>query len=135
MVGRLKKTKENMAKACTLVKDAAQKGARLVLFPEGCLNGNSFTQEKQDYMNADPSEFRMLQEMADRYNITVCIGFTAPLADKFNNAFAIIRPENGILFQFKCARSNQEPEFLASYEDEKRTIFEVDGVRTVIVIC
>lgn len=135
MVGRLKSPVENMTLACALSKKAASKGASLVLFPEGCLNGNAFSREKQDFLNADPREFSVLQEIADRSNMTVCIGFTAPLKDKFNNAFAIIRPEKELLFQFKCARSDGEPEFLAVYGDEKRIVFEVDGVRTVISIC
>jgi len=135
MAGLLNSPKKNMAKACKLSAVAAEKGASLVLFPEGCLNGNAFTRSRQDSIPADPASFAKLQKISDKTGITICIGFTAPLEDKFNNAFAIIRPDRKILFQYKCARSSQEPEFLSAFKDAKRTVFEVDGVRTVISIC
>ncbi len=135
MVGRLNNIKENMTTACSLCKKAARKGAKLILFPEGSINGNAFAIEHQDFLPTDPLEFSIFQDIADSCDITVCIGFTTPLADKLNNAFAIIRPEKEILFQYKCARTGQEPEFLAPYNDATRAVFEVNGVRIVIVIC
>ncbi len=135
IVGKLGSTRENMAVACRVSRKAAKSGARLILFSEGALNGNALTIEKQDFLPAEPESFISLQNVADETGIVICIGFTAPLEDKLNNAFAILRPHEKILFQYKCARMNLEPTFLTAYSNAARIVFDVDDVRIVICIC
>ena len=116
-------------------EEAAAAGARLVLFPEGCLNGNAMRREQQDSMLLEPAAFASLQATANKDDIVICVGFTVPVSDKMNNAFAIIQPAKPLLIQYKCWRSRLEPEFLMAWPDATRTVFEVDGVRCVISIC
>jgi len=135
IVGNLGATSENVATACRVSHEAAQGGAKLILFPEGMLNGNALTREKQVFFPAEPEFFTSLQNVSDEMDIAICIGFTTPIEDKLNNAFAIIRPRKKLVFQYKCARTNTEPNFLKAYPNETRTLFNVDGVRIVICIC
>ena len=64
IVGKLGATSENMATACRISHEAAQGGAKLILFPEGALNGNALTREKQDFLQAHtkPQQRRRQQE-------------------------------------------------------------------------
>ena len=133
--GRLCDTDNNIADACRFCIEAGKKGAQLILFPEGSLNGNALKRDAQDFMLASEESFIAFQKISDQYNLTICIGFTTSLDDKLNNPFAIIQPNIVLKFQYKCARTSLEPEFLEAYSDDTRVIFEVDNVRIVIVIC
>jgi len=135
IVGKLGATSENMATACRVSRAAAQGGAKLILFPEGALNGNALTREKQDFLLAEPESFTSMQNVSDETGITICIGFTAPLEDKLNNAFVIIRPQEKLIFQYKCAKSNMEPDFLMAYPNATRMSFDINGTRIVLCIC
>jgi predicted amidohydrolase len=135
MVGKLDSTQENMAEACRLAEEAGKKKARLVLFPEGILTGNAFRVDKQAVMPAEPGRFAALQQIADKYDMTISIGFALPFGDKINMAQAIIRPGLAMLFQHKAAKAETEPGFLAPWPDPRREVFEVDGFKVVTMIC
>ena len=135
IAGKLGETRDNLQIASRVSRNAARDGARLIVFAEGFLSGNAFLREKQDFLPAEIESFELLQDVSDKENITICIGFTAPLKGGFNNAFAIIQPNKEVVIQYKCTRSPMEPEFLVVYDDVSRKEFDVDGINVVISIC
>ena len=134
--GRLNATAENAAEVCRLSTEAADQGAKLILFPEGCVNGNSLAgAEQQARMPADEKAFSDLSHTARERGIAICAGFTTPFGEYLNNAFVIALSNGRVLFQYKAARSKTEPPFLGAWPDVARTVFEVDGVRIILSIC
>ncbi|MBI3987888.1 MAG: carbon-nitrogen hydrolase family protein [Lentisphaerae bacterium] len=138
ITGHLKDMNANVEDACRLSTEAAEQGARLIQFPEGCLTGNALTDPShQPTLNLDERErpFVRLKEVAARHGIAICAGFTTRWGRKFNVVHAVIQPKGPVLFQRKAARASTEPVFLAPWPDLTRHFFEVDGVRCVNVIC
>lgn len=135
-VSVLNNTESNMAQVCRLSAEAAAQGAKLILLPEGCLTGNALSSpSKQATLPVDPAAFEPLRRVAMDGGITICAGFATPYEDKFNVVHAIVQPDGNVLFQRKATRASTEPTFLAPWPDATREVFEVDGVRTVMVIC
>lgn len=135
MCGLLRDLDTNMATACSLSENAADQGARVIILPEGCLTGNAFAREHQPVLTAEPATFGRLREIATRRNITICAGFAIECEDKVNIVYAIVAPAGSVLFQHKATRTSMEPEFLVAWPDATRQVFDVGGVRTVVVIC
>ena len=135
MTPRLDDTAANIAKVCDLSGAAARDGARLILFPEGCLTGNAFPPVRQPALDAVPDSFAPLIETARRGGIVICAGFVAPFGDRFNVAHAIVLPDGRVLFQRKAACVNGEPAHLTAWPDPARAVFTLDGFRVAIAIC
>lgn len=136
MACRLDDTAGNMADACRLSRDAARQGARMVLFPEGCLTGNALSgPDRQAVLPVENSAFQALSRVAVSDGITICVGFITPFGSKFNAVHAIIEPDGNVRFQRKAFRVFAEPSFLEAWPDPERVVFQVDGARMVIVIC
>ena len=135
-VSLLHNTESNMAQACRLAAEAAEQGAKLILLPEGCLTGNALSSPAmQATLPVDAAAFEPLRRVAAEGGITICAGFATPFGEKFNVVHAIVQPDGKIFFQRKATRASTEPTFLAPWPDATREVFEVDGVRVVMVIC
>lgn len=136
MSGRLGDTAGNIAEACELSARAAKQGARLIVLPEGCLTGNARSDAaRQDALPTDPEALRPLIRTASAHGISICPGFATRCDGGFNIVQAAIRPSGEVLFQHKAFRADTEPPFLVAWPDPARVVFDVDGVRVVIVIC
>jgi predicted amidohydrolase len=136
MVCRLHGTAENRATACRLSREAARQGARLIVFPEGCLTGNALSgPDQQAVLPVEPGAFEDLSRVASACGITICAGFITSYGAGFNTAQAIIEPSGAVRFQRKAFRANTEPPFLRAWPDPAREVFEVEGVRVAIAIC
>ena len=132
----LLKVEDNFASACRLATTAAEQQVRLILFPEGCLTGNAISaKDKQATIRKDDPRFQQLQDIADNWQITICIGFAMEYHDLVNLVQAVIRPSQQPLFQHKSARVAGEPEFLVAWPDNRREIFSVDDMTVAIQIC
>lgn len=136
MAGMLLDIDANMREACRLARESADRGARLLLLPEGCLTGNSQSSAaKQATLMPVPESFAPLARTARERNITICAGFVTRFDSKFNVGHTVIRPDGEVLIQRKAAKTPIEPEFLEPWPDPARAVFDVDGVRVVLVIC
>ncbi|MBI2440048.1 MAG: carbon-nitrogen hydrolase family protein [Lentisphaerae bacterium] len=126
----------NTAEVTRLSREASQQGARLILFPEGCLTGNAHKDaRRQAVLPVEAQVFQPLRAVADEQNITICAGFATPYNDKFNIVHAILQPGAKPLFQRKAWRDQNEPVFLEPWSDPARVPFVVDGVRLAVAIC
>ncbi|MBI2438608.1 MAG: carbon-nitrogen hydrolase family protein [Lentisphaerae bacterium] len=126
----------NMAEVARLSREAAQQGARLILFPEGCLTGNALKDARQQaVLPMEAQAFQPLRAIADERNITICAGFATPYNDKFNIVHAILQPGEKPLFQRKAWRAPTEPTFLDPWPDPERMSFVLDGVHLAVAIC
>jgi NAD+ synthase (glutamine-hydrolysing) len=126
----------NMREACRLSVDAAHQGARLIVLPEGCLTGNARASAgRQSSLPAEPAALQPLIEVATSHGITICAGFATPLGEGFNMVQAAVCPTGAVLLQRKAFRAKAEPDFLLAWPDSTRVLFDVDGVRTIMVIC
>jgi predicted amidohydrolase len=133
---RLGDVRGNTEEVIRLSRAAAEQGAELVLFPEGCLTGNALRDiSRQALLPAEPSAFTALRQTAVGQGIAICAGFAAPVAGSANIVHAIALPDGQVLFQRKAFRTAQEAAFLIPWPDPARTVFAVQGVRAVVVIC
>ncbi len=136
MAGSLGNVSANMAMACALATQAAREGAQLILFPEGCLTGNALENAAdQAFLEADVHAFAPLSDIAINHRITICVGFVSPFDGGFNSGHAILEPDRGFHIQRKCFRAKTEPPFMCPWSNPERVVFEVGGIRLVVVIC
>jgi predicted amidohydrolase len=135
-VAALDRPGDNMPEACSLARQAAAGGARLLILPEGCLTGNALSRaERQPSMPAEPGALEPLTAIAWETGLTICAGFATPFDGMFNLVHAVIPPEGPVLFQHKAARASTEPPFIKAWPDPVRVPFVVDGMTVVIAIC
>lgn len=133
---RLGDTSGNMAEVARLSREAARQGARLILFPEGCLTGNAIEDTgEQAVLPLEAEAFLPLRQIADQQLITICAGFATPYKDKFNLVQAILQPGQNVLFQRKAWRAPSEPVFLEPWPDPQRVPLVVEDIRLAITIC
>lgn len=133
---RLGATADNMAEVARLSDEAGRQGARLVVFPEGCLTGNALKDPaKQAVLPCREEAFEPLAAVARARGITICAGFATPFEGKFNIVQCFVTPRAGVVFQRKSSRAPTEPTFLAPWPDPARSVVDVAGVRVVVMIC
>lgn len=136
MPALLHKTPTNIKMAVSLAERAAENGARLLLLPESCLTGYAIDEQaEQAVLEPTAAAFAELTAVARQQDITICAGFASAYADGINVAHAIIQPNGSVIVQRKSTRAATEPEFYRTWPDPARTVFEVDGIRIVVVIC
>ncbi len=116
-----------------LVAEAAAGGARLVLFAECGVTG--YKSDSPRILIGDETTER-LREMSRRYGTVIAAGFFELDARRVRNTHGVFFPDGDIVLQRKNRLSGIEEDisdFLPG--EEKRVVFEVDGVRCAIAIC
>ena len=119
-----------------LSKQAADAGARLILFAEGALHGYCLTPEvvSSAITTADPPVTE-LKKISRRNRIVIAVGAFERSGRKRYVSQFVVWPDGGILVQRKNRITPDEKNAGFSVGPERRTIFEVDGVRCAIAIC
>lgn len=130
----------NFKKIETFTADAAAKGARLVVFPEGCISGYWFVRHLSVAQLADLAEpipagpsTQRLVALARRHRITVGAGLFEAAADGvFHNSYVVALPDGTV----HCHRKLHAFEHDAIKGGREFTVFDLpDGFRVGVLIC
>ncbi len=130
----------NFAKIEAFVRQAAERGVRLVVFPECCITGYWFIRNVSETQLAEiaepipngPSTQRLIA-LAHKYDITVAAGlFEAGEQGEFYNSYVVALPDGTI----HCHRKLQAFEHPAIRSGAEYTVFDLpEGFRVGVLIC
>jgi predicted amidohydrolase len=130
----------NIGKVESFSRDAAARGATMVVFPECCLTGYWFVRnltveqiaEFAERVPDGPSTDR-LRNMSRRYGITIGAGlFEAAGAGVFHNTYVVAMPDGGVVRHRKI-HAFEHP---AVHPGNEHTVFDTPhGFRAGLLIC
>jgi predicted amidohydrolase len=130
----------NFSKVERLVREAAEQGVRLILFPECCLTGYWFIRnlpEEQLAALAEPvpngPSVHRLADLAQKHQLTIGAGLVeASGAGVFFNTYVVVLP-NGTLHRHRKLHAFEHPAIRSGSE---YTVFDLpEGWRVGILIC
>lgn len=127
---------DGIAEIKRLSKDAADKGAEIICFPESFLPGYPFVTDKLVDAQSEDLENALAntQEIAKQYNIAIILPMDIYAQDKVFNAACVIDKTGKILgYQAKNQLDPSEDHLWTA--GTKREIFKIDGLTFGIVIC
>lgn len=124
----------NLDKIAMWTERAASEGARLVLFPELCVNGHCDpdTGRHAEAVPGGPS-IRRLQQVASRHGLILCVGLSERDGDAVYNTQALIGPDGLIGKQRKIHLSRDEVLFFRP--GNELAVFDLGFCRAGISIC
>ncbi|MBN2451146.1 MAG: carbon-nitrogen hydrolase family protein [Lentisphaeria bacterium] len=126
---------ENLRKVLAYVRDAAERGSDVVLFPEACLTSYYFP----FVLALEPERVReALQrtcEAAREHGIWVIVGSIRRTADRFLNLAHVIDRSGRIVHEYAKVNMAGRDETAHCRGGDKLSLFEVDGVPCTLVIC
>jgi omega-amidase len=125
----------NLAKTLLFIREAAQCGSRVVLFPEASLTGYYCP----SVIGLDP---RRVQEALDRtclaakeHDIWVIAGAIHKTADRHLNLAHVIAPDGSIVHEYAKIHMAGRDEKAYCRGGDKLSLFEIDGIPCTLVIC
>lgn len=135
----------NFAKIEQFSTQAAAQGARLVVFPEGCITGYWFVRNLSGPQLAalaepipDGPSVRRLMALARKLNISIGAGLfeiaaeSTPAAPVFHNSYVVALPDGTL----HCHRKLHAFEHDAVKSGSQFTVFDLpEGYRAAILIC
>jgi predicted amidohydrolase len=125
---------ENLSRAAPLIREAAERGARLVALPEMFATG--FSMRSEVMASHAPATREFLAQQAAANDIWLVAGYAEPGRDRPANACGLFSPSGKEVLHyrkihpFSAAREGEHYEAGESLET-----FDVEGVRTTPVIC
>ena len=133
----------NLANISALAEEAAQAGARLVVFPEGAMHG--FGAPSDDLRPAaEPLDGKFvdgLSRLASRLQLTLVAGMfeTNPGDQRISNTAVVIDPRRGLVAAYRKrhlydAFDERESDRIRAGGDDL-PIVEVEGFSTAVAIC
>lgn len=130
----------NFRKIETFTADAAARGVRLVVFPEGCISGYWFVRNLTvaqlgvlaEPIPSGPSTQRLIA-IARRHGVTVGAGFFEAAGEGvFHNSYVVALPDGTV----HCHRKLHAFEHEAVKSGNELTVFDLpDGFRVGVLIC
>lgn len=127
----------NLNQIQQLSKEAAEAGARFVLFAEAALTGYVFTPEflKAHAVGINSEPVQALHKLSRERNIVIAVGTIEQGETSRHVSHFILFPDGRRLVQRKCNLTATEKAAGIVAGPEERLVFEVDGVRLAILIC
>lgn len=127
----------NLRQIRKLASEAADAGAKLVLFAEGALTGYVFTPEflQAHAVSVDSAPMRSLQALSRERNIVIAVGAIEQAKDGRYVSHFVLFPDRRVLIQRKNFLTATELGAGIVRGPEERLLFDVDGVRLAIMIC
>lgn len=126
----------NLAKVDALAREAAGRGAKVVVFPELCLSGYLPAGEVERFaMDRDGPELSRVAATAREARIAVAVGFAERGREgRLHNSVAVIGPDGAtVAVQRKAHLFGQEPRWAT--RAETAAAFDVCGVRCGAWVC
>lgn len=125
----------SLARATSIISQAAGRGARLVMLPEMCATG--FTMESRRWAESpDGESARQLADAARRHGVYVLAGLATARREQCFNSALLFTPEGELASAYdKQRRFGFASEDRAYAAGEAPVVVEVDGVRASLFIC
>ena len=125
----------NVRTIISYVRNASQRRISLLCFPECCLSGYIVNLAKLDY-KAIAQSLIELQEVSNRFNVTLLIGTPWKSQGKIFNAAFTIKPESGIITKYyKNDLTDYDVRFFSKGTSTKSPIWNHQGVKCGVLIC
>lgn len=119
---------------CKMIELAAQKGARLIVFPETSLTGYELENASKMAFSLEDSRLLKFKDLAEKLNIVVIVGAPVKLDTSMFIGSIIIMPNRETLLYTKHYLHGNEVNFFSSSFDYDPLI-EIDGHRVSLAIC
>ena len=125
----------NLARTLAYLRQAADEGSRVVLFPEATLTGYYFP----DVVKLPPAAVRDALAQVCRATaeagIWTIVGSIQPTADRFLNLAHVIDPTGKIVHEYAKVHMAGRDELQYCRGGNKLSLFEIDGILCTLVIC
>lgn len=126
--------KVNLSRIIALAREAARRGAKLIVFPEMCLTGYSPQVLKDSRL---PEELREASETlarwAARLDLGLVIGRAEVLEGRYYNAASVFLPDGRVHTYYKIYLTEAEARYFSP--GKIPLVFEYSGHRFGIIIC
>ena len=126
--------KANIAHAATLIKEAAEGGACLVLFPEMSFTG--FSMNISATREDDRSTVEAMKELAVSNKVAIGFGWVNAVEDKAENRYCVITPDGSVISDYSKIHSfrygGECDQFVSGNEIRP---FELNGFKFTPFIC
>jgi len=124
----------NMGKHCSYANIAANKGARLILFPEMSLTGYLREEAQQHKFAVGDERLQPLQQIADERNIIIVAGAPIEIGEQLHIGAFIIQPDNKVeVYTKRFLHPGEEVAFEPSLNHNPT--LQLDGETISIAIC
>jgi len=125
----------NLERTLHFIREAAEVGSRVVLFPETSLTGYYFP----EVLHQDPKDVRTAlektQEEAAKRGIWVIAGTLRKTPRRYLNLAHVIAPNGAITHEYAKVHMAGRDEKEYCRGGEKLSLFQIDGVWCTLVIC
>lgn len=130
-----KSLERNLERTLHDIRQAADEGSRVVLFPEANLTGYYFP----DVIRLDPADVDRALERACRAaaeaGIWAIVGTLKKTPDRYLNLAHVISPAGAIDYEYAKVHMAGRDEKAYCRGGDKMALFEIDGVPATLVIC
>jgi len=128
-------TGANLKHFGTLIKEAAERSARLICFPELALMAYSTEKEILDVAESIPGpSTEKLEAVARLHDVYLSVGMAEKDGEKYHIAQAVIGP-NGYIGKYRKHHPTGTEQKCGFSSGEEFPVFDVDGFRFGINIC
>ena len=136
IVCRAGDVEHNLDQMEQMAVEAAEAGARVILFAEAAITGYLLTDEvKGKALRADGEEARRLSGIAAENDIVLAAGTFERSAQGLHVSHFIAFPQGRLIVQRKHSITPKEKDAGIVAGVEERILFEVDGVKFAVCIC
>ena len=135
---KLADPKHNLAIMRTRLREAAQQGARLIIFPECALTGYCFESRDEAFALAEPLPGAMTDALAADcrdLNVFAVVGLLERDGSNFYNACALIGPHGFVAGYRKVHLPCLGVDHFSTPGDRPFAVHEIDGLRVGMNIC
>jgi len=128
--------KHNLGQIGDMAARASSAGARIILFGEGAVTGYVFTEEvRATALSSEGKEAKRLMRIAKKNDIVIAAGTLERSEAGLHVSNFVAFPDDKLLVQRKHKIPPKDEAAGVIPGEEKRIVFQVDGVKFAICIC
>ncbi|SMB89921.1 Predicted amidohydrolase [Thermanaeromonas toyohensis ToBE] len=126
--------KVNLSRILALAREAARRGAKLVVFPEMCLTGYSSKVLKSPRLEEELKEaLAILSRWSVKLDLSLVVGRAEVSEGKYYNAASVFLPDGRVHTYYKIYLTEAEARYFSP--GKTPLVFEYYGHRFGIIIC
>jgi len=125
----------NLETTLRYLRQAADAGVRVALFPEANLTGYYFPDVLQIQADAVAEAVEQVTRTAADANIWTIVGTLRKTSDRYLNVAHVISPQGRVVHEYAKVHMAGRDEQRYCRGGDKLSLFEIDGVLCTLVIC
>jgi predicted amidohydrolase len=130
-----KSLERNLSRTLKYIREAANEGSRVVLFPETTLTGYYFPDVIRLAPEAVEDALNQTRAAAKASGIYVIVGTLRKTSDRYLNLAHVISPAGEIIHEYAKVHMAGRDEQQYCRGGNKLSLFEIDGILCTLVIC